>query len=249
MAAVYDAFTSAYDYERWLGVIEELALRHGTGGHDLFDVACGTGKSFMPMLARGYRVTACDMSPEMLELARRKSGRLAELHIADMRCLPDLGRYDLVTCLDDSLNHLLSDEELAAALGSIARLLRPKGVFIFDVNTLRRYRSMFVQTYASEQTGVFFCWCGDTEPDLAPGGRASGTLEAFVAGETGWQRRSIRVIQRHHPAALIARLCRTAGLEVVEVCGMLPGVQIEPAPDEMRHMKALYVTRRTPDSC
>src|SRR4051794_13338524 len=90
MALVYDAFTSAYDYGRWLSAIEDYAREHGFEGRDVFDVACGTGKSFVPMVERGFRVTACDLSPAMVRLAERKAAGLADIHVADMRSLPDL---------------------------------------------------------------------------------------------------------------------------------------------------------------
>src|SRR3954453_11861920 len=119
MAPYYDLFTASYDYERWLPKLGALALDPGLEGNRLLDVACGTGKSFAPLLARGYEVVACDLSPAMVAEARRRAGGGAEGLVADMRDLPVLGSFDLVTCLDDSLNYLLSESELAAALAGI----------------------------------------------------------------------------------------------------------------------------------
>src|SRR5215213_11332309 len=99
LAPHYDAFTSEHDYEGWLAVLEDLAMAHGMRGRKLLDVACGTGKSFLGMLRRGYEVVACDLSPEMVARARAKvpNGR-AEVLVADMRDLPELGAFDFVTC-------------------------------------------------------------------------------------------------------------------------------------------------------
>ena len=74
IAPVYDDFTAHHDYELWLGNLLPKLRRHGLNGHRLLDVGCGTGKSFIPMLERGWKVTACDISPSMLELARAKAG-------------------------------------------------------------------------------------------------------------------------------------------------------------------------------
>src|SRR3954451_21593516 len=106
LAENYDALTEGHDYERSIDALEALAIEHGFAGHRVLDVACGTGKSFIPMLDRGYEVVACDLSPEMVSRAREKvpPGR-AQLLVADMRDLPELGAFDLVTCLDDAINY------------------------------------------------------------------------------------------------------------------------------------------------
>ena len=246
IASVYDAFTRAHDYDRFLDVIERIARSHGLTGEDVLDIACGTGKSFMPLLKRGYRVTACDVSPAMVRIAQEKSAGLADVIVADMRALPDLGRFDLITCLDDSLNYLLTEAELAAALRGMAWSLRPAGLLVFDVNSLRTYRSVFTQTFASDEDGLFFCWRGETSTDVEEGGTASATLEAFVPGDAGgWTRHCSQHMQRHHPRSTISGLCSGAGLEVLEVWGQRPGVRLDPNAVEDEHTKFLYCARRS----
>ena len=107
LAPAYDLLTAGYAYGPWLTAIERVAREHGLRGHRLLDVGCGTGKSFMPLLERGFDVTACDISPEMVDLAQRKAGARADVHVADMRRLPVFGEFDLITCIDDAVNHLL----------------------------------------------------------------------------------------------------------------------------------------------
>ena len=70
LAPAYDLLTAEYAYGPWLAAIERLAVGHGLSGRRLLDVGCGTGKSFMPLLDRGFEVTACDISPEMVAAAR-----------------------------------------------------------------------------------------------------------------------------------------------------------------------------------
>jgi SAM-dependent methyltransferase len=182
----------------------------------------------------------------MVELARKKSRGAADVVVADMRGLPDLGVFDLVTCLDDSLNYLLAADEVGAVLHGIARLLRPGGLLVFDVNTLHTYRSIFTQTFASDEQGVFFCWRGETSPEIKSGGRATATLEAFVPTPAGrWARRCSQHMQRHHPQPTISALCAMADLDVVDVWGQEPGVRLEPNPAEAQHTKFLYLARRS----
>src|SRR3954466_9469538 len=110
LAPFYDRFTADYEHEPVLEQIEALAVERGLDGRRVLDVACGTGKSFLPLMLRGYDVTACDVSPEMVQRARQKlaprdRGRVV---VADMRALPWEGEFDLVTCLDDAVNYLLT---------------------------------------------------------------------------------------------------------------------------------------------
>ena len=139
LASGYDTLTRDYAYDRWLPALEQLAHDHGLAGHRVLDVACGTGESFLPLRARGYEVTGCDISAEMLGRARRKAPDVL-LHHLDMRELPVLGSFDLVTCIDDGLNYLLEEHELEAALRGIARNLAPGAIAVWDLNTLAQYR-------------------------------------------------------------------------------------------------------------
>ena len=145
LAPVYDGLTAHHDHERWLSLLLGLASDHGLAGRRLLDVACGTGKSFMPLVRRGFDVTACDISPRMAARARRRArGHGVRVHVADMRRLPLLcAGADLVTCLDDAVNYLLDGDELRAGLCGMRRNLRPGGLLLFDVNTLATYRAVF----------------------------------------------------------------------------------------------------------
>src|SRR4029077_16232734 len=123
MAPVYDDFTAHHDYELWLGNLLPRLEAHGLPGRRLLDVACGTGKSFIPMLEWGWEVTACDISGSMIEQAREKVGGNVELRVADMRELPRYGEFDLVLCLDDAINYQLTLDELEQTLRSLQRNL------------------------------------------------------------------------------------------------------------------------------
>ncbi len=70
VAPAYDTLTAGHAHDRWLADIERVALAHGLRGRRVLDVACGTGKSFAPLLRRGYDVTACDASAAMVARAR-----------------------------------------------------------------------------------------------------------------------------------------------------------------------------------
>ncbi|MEA2332917.1 MAG: hypothetical protein QOH58_3055 [Thermoleophilaceae bacterium] len=243
LAPVYDEFTSGHRYDEWTRDLESLARAHGLRGRRLLDVACGTGKSFIPFLARGYSVTACDLSPAMLARARTKRAAAgARLHLADMRELPGPGgRFDLVTCIDDGLNHLLTDADLRTAFGEAHRQLAAGGLYLFDLNSLRTYRSVFCGAGAVDTPGGRFELAGEAAPDSPAGAVCAVTISGVVAGGS---RSTSRHLQRHHPRATVQRLLEQAGLECLAVHGQRADGAIDPSFEELTHTKSIWLARR-----
>jgi SAM-dependent methyltransferase len=234
LAPAYEEFTHGYQYERWTGRLLERAQAAGLRGTRLLDVGCGTGLSFVAMLERGFEVTACDISPKMVELARARAGEEVRLLTADMRELPTLGEFDLVWAVNDAVNYLLSEEELEATLAGMRRNLAPGGAILFDVNTLVTYRSFFTMEHVVERDGRRLVWRGlMSAEDVSPG----SICEARFEGD-GVEPHVHR--QRHFPEAAVLAAIESAGLRCAEVVGELEGDLSAPL-DEARHTKAVYV--------
>jgi SAM-dependent methyltransferase len=231
MAPHYDRFTAHHDYDAWTRTLERLAREHGLAGRRLLDVGCGTGKSFHPFLRRGYDVVACDVSPAMAARARIRAPGVP-VHVCDVRALPVLGRFDLVCCLDDCLNHLLDAGALALAVTRMAANLAPGGVLVFDLNTLATYRSFFAAEHRVGDLG----WRGRTAGDAGPGTLARAELRV---GAT-----AIRHVQRHHPEADARAALAAAGLRCAAVYGHGLDGAPHPGLDELADTKAVYVARR-----
>ncbi|HEV3376594.1 MAG TPA: class I SAM-dependent methyltransferase [Thermoleophilaceae bacterium] len=246
LAPAYDEMTADYGYDRWLSALERLALDHGLAGKRVLDVACGTGKSFLPLLGRGYDVSACDLSPGMVEIARSHLPDPARAFVADMRALPSIGPFDLVTCLDDAVNYLLEPSDLEAALRSMRSVLRPGGVLVFDVNTLHTYRTTFGADAVWERDQRLFCWRGMTAADAEPAAVHEAVVEVFTRDGPGrcWIRTTVRHRQRHHPRAAVERALTRAGLTPRAVRGQSPGARLSRDADEQRHTKFVFVAQR-----
>jgi SAM-dependent methyltransferase len=243
LAPAYDLLTAEYAYGPWLAAIERLAREHGLAGHRLLDIGCGTGKSFMPLLERGFHVTACDISPEMVEVAQRKAGARADVHVADMRRLPVLGEFDLITCIDDAINHLLTPGEVADALSGMHDNLAPGGILVFDANTMAAYRQ--VPDVVVEDDDQLLRWRGGLAELSEPGGEAEVVIDVFAhQGDGLWRRTLSRQRHRHHPIDELGELVEDAGLELVAVLGQRPGAVLDLELDEELHRKAVFIARR-----
>lgn len=246
IAPVYDEFTAHHDYEHWLGNLMPALERHGLSGKRLLDVGCGTGRSFLSMMESGWEVTACDISPSMLELARAKCGDAARLSVADMRELPVFGEFDLVWALDDAVNYMLSEEELRSALAGMRANLAPDGLLLFDLSTLHTFRTFFAEDDLIERGGQRFVWTGLTAADAPP--RSIGEARLEATGADGGAAIETHVHrQRHYPEADVVATLRETGLECLDVFGHDHSAELEQPVDELRHTKMVFIARRARD--
>jgi len=144
----YDALAPWYHliYEDWESSIERqgsaldsvirsiLDERH----RSVLDVACGIGTQSLGLAARGYAVTGSDLSAKAIDRARSEAARRdlsISFSVADMRraYAHHAREFDIVLCADNSLPHLLSDEEISTALGQFLLCTKPGGLVILSV--------------------------------------------------------------------------------------------------------------------
>jgi SAM-dependent methyltransferase len=246
IAPFYDAFTAHHDYEGWTRRLLVAARAHGLRGRRLLDVGCGTGKSFLPLLSRGWEVTGCDVSPSMLRRARAKTQGSVRLELADVRSLPKFGSFDLVWCLDDVLNYVLGTGELERSLRGLRRNLAAGGLVLFDLNTLRAFRAYFAETHVHELGPRRLVWRGHAAPDAPPGTEISASFEVVPAGGRGEPaaRTSLHRQRHFRPEAVLSAIER-AGLSCLAVFGHGLDGHLQQPLDEDVHTKAIFIARST----
>jgi ubiquinone/menaquinone biosynthesis C-methylase UbiE len=115
----------------------------GECGSPILELACGTGRLLIPLLEAGYEVHGLDLHEEMLEVCRQKLLSLnlldrAELTRADMADF-ELERKDFSLALIPlrSFAHLFSLEDQKSCLKNAFRHLRPGGICIVAMFSLR----------------------------------------------------------------------------------------------------------------
>lgn len=125
-AAVYEAVI-----DRLNGSLHAVAFRMYPvePGSRVLDVGCGTGAQLEHYVAAGCEVSGVDLSPAMLERAKRRLGDAADLRLADATDLPyDDHQFDVV--VTSLMLHELSTEARGAVLREMARVLEPDGAVV-----------------------------------------------------------------------------------------------------------------------
>jgi SAM-dependent methyltransferase len=240
-ASCYDTFSEHQDYEWWWSALLPLAEAAGLSGRRVLDVACGTGKSLGPLLARGWSGVGVDASGGMLAQARRKLGSEVSLAEHDMRDLPVLGEFDLVCCLNDAVNDIHDEQQMVETFTGFHRNLAPGGVVVFDVNTIATFRSYAALVH--QEPDRVLVLEGHGSDDLPEGALLQVDFVVLERGdELFWTCSRSSHFQRHHPDAEVRRALRAAGLELAGVYGQTM-FTIGPL-DELEDEKAVYVARR-----
>jgi SAM-dependent methyltransferase len=98
----------------------------------VLDVSCGIGTQAIGLAQLGYKVVASDLSSEEVERAKREADARSlsiTFSVADMRSAHDHHKkeFDVVLSADNSVPHLLSDEDILTAFKQFYACTRPGG--------------------------------------------------------------------------------------------------------------------------
>ncbi len=184
IARVYDRLNAEIDYAAWADFMEMCFDRFLPARPELvLDLACGTGSMTLELASRGYDMIGVDGSAEMLsEAYSRATERQGILFLhQDMRSFELYGTVGAITCCLDSLNYLLSEDDLNACFASVHNYLDPNGLFLFDMNTPYKFRYVYGNnayvledelvwdegTDTEERAAVYCGWQNTYHPDTA----------------------------------------------------------------------------------
>ena len=161
-AYVYDTFMDNVPYGEWARHIREKLCEHGVADGIVLDLGCGTGTMTERLAGYGYDMIGVDNSEEMLELAMEKkteSGYDILYLLQDMRGFELYGTVRAVVSVCDSVNYITEPDELEEVFRLVNNYLDPKGIFLFDFNTVHKYRDVIGDSTIAEDRGVCsFIW-------------------------------------------------------------------------------------------
>ena len=161
-ASVYDLFMDNIPYRAWCDYVTSLLKEYGVEDGLVLDLGCGTGKLTRLLAGEGYDMIGVDLSEEMLEVALEHEMEDPKqiLYLQqDMREFELYGTVRAIVSICDSMNYLEDYEDLVQVLKLANNYLDPKGVFVFDMNTVYKYREQLgEQTIAENREESSFIW-------------------------------------------------------------------------------------------
>lgn len=161
-ASVYDIFMDNIPYEEWAEYLVDLLKEYGIDDGLVLDLGCGTGNMTELLASNGYDMIGIDNAEEMLEIAmekRAQSGHDILYLLQDMREFELYGTVKAIVSICDSINYITEEEDLIEVFRLANNYLDPKGIFIFDFNTVYKYSEVLGnQTIAEERDDCSFIW-------------------------------------------------------------------------------------------
>lgn len=216
LAPYYDRFTDDVGYERWADYLEALFRHMDAHPRLVLDLACGTGTMTALLASRGYDLIGVDASEEMLSQAFQRTVELTPrpllLH-QRMEALELYGPVDACICCLDSVNYVTDPAALAEAFRRVYGSLTPGGVFVFDVNTPKKFQEIAGQSYVREDGDVYCVWqC------LLEGALCTYDFDIFeYAGKNRWTRAKETHLERVYEPDVLADMLRAAGFSAPQV--------------------------------
>ena len=214
----YDPF--AWVYNKYWGddftprvfpILEQLVLRQLPSGASILDLCCGTGQMARTLTALGYQVTGLDGSAEMLCFARENAPDAEFIH-GDARFFELPESYDVVICVFDSLNHVMTLEELTDVFRNVHAVLREGGSFFFDMNM----EAGFAMTWHDNFGIVEDDHICIVRTSYSPEERTARFDTTIMLLEDGWERRDVTLLQKCYSASEILTALAAADFTGVE---------------------------------
>ena len=216
-AAVYDRLMQHIDYASWAQYYLAIIARAGNRPKTACECACGTGLLSVELAKRGLKLTASDLSLDMLEHAAnraRQQGVMIPFIAQDMRKLALHRQVDAVICACDGVNYLETDADVTAFFEAAHRALKPGGALAFDISSARKLKDMCVQReFFEDLDDLTYLWTNTWDKQYSA---VDMELSMFVrADDDRYDRFDERQRQRAHDISnLTARLAQCGFVDI-----------------------------------
>ena len=209
----YDAFAWMYNKHwgsfatRMVPVLDKLVLNARPSRARVLDLCCGTGQLAHALSTQGFRVTGIDGSEAMIAIARTNAPD-ASFKTVDARNYTTSREFHVALSTFDSLNHVMSVQELTAVFSNVHNALVSGGVFAFDLNTEEGFRTRWRGSHGYVEDDHAYIVRSRYLPE-----ERLGTLEItmFFHREGRWERSDVTLLQRCYGEDEIVKALQAVG--------------------------------------
>ncbi|QKY69514.1 class I SAM-dependent methyltransferase [Lentibacillus sp. CBA3610] len=220
MAHYYDQLMQDAPYDKWRFFTETMIQQFGKSVVSIADLGCGTGQITTRLARSGYQMIGVDYSSDMLSIAEQRASnekipvQWLQQNLLD---LTGIENQDMAISYCDVINYITEEDALRTVFANTANILKPGGIFIFDVHSLYHARNNMVnQTFAEvydDISYIWFCVEGDRQ------GEMYHDLTFFVADDNKYSRFDELHHQCTFPIEFYKRLLNENGFDLQHLAG------------------------------
>ena len=220
---VYGEFAKIYDkliyedidYDLIGNRLKKIIEENNTNKEDYLDLACGTGNVTVKMADDFKNIYAVDLSDDMLMQAYEKFQERnidARVICQNMSELDLNHKFDLISCMLDSTNYILDEEDLRDYFKGVFAHLKDEGVFVFDINSYYKLSEILGDNiYIHDEDNVFYSWENVFEDEIV-----SMYLTFFVKDKKQYERFEEEHHERAYREAMIEEMLAEEGFKVIK---------------------------------
>ena len=170
------------DYASWSQYLIKRLAKFNAGPSGV-DIGCGNGYFTRALYKAGYDVRGIDISPQMLNVAKRRAaeeGVPCEFLLGDITKLKLTGKVHFAVAINDCLNYV-PPSKLKSAFAKVYSCLNRGGLFHFDISSEYKIRHILADNmFGEDGDDISYMWFNTPEED-----GVTMELTFFVRGSDG----------------------------------------------------------------
>lgn len=215
----YDYFMSDIPYDEWAEYVHMLLKEYGVRDGIICELGCGTGEMTARLDKKGYEVIGIDSSEDMLSVALDKQSEAGTdiLYLnQDMREFELYGTVAAFVGVCDSMNYILSPEELVQVFRLVNNYLDKDGIFVFDLKTEYFYNKVLGNSvFADNSEDCSLIWENEYDPEKKLNSYVLTIYNKLEEEDGLYERIEEEHFQRAYSLEEIKQLVEKAGMEFV----------------------------------